>query len=418
MIKTKQYENGLKLVVDEMAGFESVAFNIFVKTGSINERAGEYGVSHFIEHMLFKGTKTRSSYEISKEFDTIGANVNAYTSLEETDFYTKSASQDVEKCVEILSDMLFNSTFDKTEMAREKQVVIEEIKMYDDDPQSRAELIVNKNFYDGTPYSRDVAGSIASVKALTQSKMFDYKNRFYTPKNITLSFAGKIKFEKAEKLVQKYFLPYFESEEKSVEKIFKPKQKISFAKSFKNNEQSHVCISFPGLYRGDNAIYTAKIFDIIFGHGMSCILFQSIREKLGLVYSISSSVTQNHAGGDFTISFATSNKKVGKALAEIKNQIKELHKNGVSLEQFESAKSNFINSVKLSFENTSYVSLFNAKRYSLFDEILTKEQYIQNIQAVKYQDVLEYIKTCFSSKHFSISVVGKNKNLDIKKYFN
>ena len=227
MIKTKQYENGLKLVVDEMAGFESVAFNIFIKTGSVNEKVGEYGISHFIEHMLFKGTDKRTSYEISKTFDSIGANVNAYTSLEETDFYTKSASEDTEKCVEVLSDMLFNSTFDPKEMAREKQVVIEEIKMYDDDPQSKAELLVNNNFYDGTPYSRDVAGSISSVKALTQSKMFDYKNRFYVAKNITLSFAGKIKFETAEKYVKKYFLPYFKNEGTTIEKQYKPKQKIS-----------------------------------------------------------------------------------------------------------------------------------------------------------------------------------------------
>lgn len=420
MIKTKQYENGLKLVVDEMTGFESVAFNVFVKTGSVNEQVGEYGISHFIEHMLFKGTKTRSSYEISKEFDTIGAVVNAYTSLEETDFYTKSASEDTEKCVEVLSDMLFYSTFDTNEMEREKQVVIEEIKMYDDDPQSKAELIVNSNFYSGTPYARDVAGSISSVKTLSQNKMFEYKNKFYIPQNITLSFAGKINFKTAEQLVEKYFIPYFKNEEFSVniEKTYKPKQKITFSKSFKNNEQSQVCISFPGLYRGDDTIYSAKIFDIIFGHGMSCILFQSIREKLGLVYTISSSLTQNHAGGDLTISFATSNKNVGKALTEIKKQIEIVKKNGISKDQFESAKSNYINSIKLSFENTSYVSLFNAKRYSLFDEILTKEQYIKNVERVCYEDVLSYIKTRFSKKHYSIAIVGKNKNLDIKKYFN
>ena len=113
MIQTKIYSNGLKLVVDKMKGFESVAFNMFVNTGSANEVEGEYGISHFIEHMLFKGTKTRSSYDISKSFDAIGANVNAYTSLEETDFYTKSASENTEQCVEILSDMLFNSVFDK-----------------------------------------------------------------------------------------------------------------------------------------------------------------------------------------------------------------------------------------------------------------------------------------------------------------
>ena len=417
MIKTKIYENGLKLIVNEMPGFESVAFNMFVKTGSINEAEGEYGISHFIEHMMFKGTITRSSYEISKTFDAMGAHINAYTSYEETDYYTKSAAEDTEKCVEVISDMLFNSVFDKAEMSREKKVVIEEIKMYDDDPQSRAELLVNKCFYDGTPYVRDIAGSISSVKGLTQKKIFEYKNKFYVPQNITLSFAGKINFKTAEKFVEKYFLPYFKNVGKKIENKYKPNQKVSYVKSFKDNEQSQVCITFPGIYRGDDKIYVASIFNKIFGQGMSCILFQSVREKLGLVYSISSSVSQNYAGGDMTINFATSNKNVGKALLEVKKQIAEILKNGVSIEQFLDAKNNYINSIKLSFENTSYVSLLNAKRYSLIGDILTKEKYIESIEAVTFEDLNKYIKTIFSNDHFAVAVVGRNKFLKIKNYF-
>ena len=417
MIETKIYKNGLKLVVNKMPGFESVAFNMFVKTGSVNEVEGEYGISHFIEHMMFKGTKTRTSFEISKTFDSLGANVNAYTSFEETDYYTKCAAENTEKCVEILSDMLFNSTFDKTEMAREKNVVIEEIKMYADDPQSRAEMLVNNCFYDGTPFVRDIAGSISSVKSLTQKKMFEYKNKFYVPQNITLSFAGKIDLKTAEQFVEKYFIPYFKNEGVKVEKTYKPNKKIGYVKSFKDNEQSQVCISFPGIYRGDDTIYTAKIFDIIFGHGMSCILFQSIREKLGLVYSISSSTSQNVAGGDLTISFATSNKNVGKALLEIKNQISEILKTGVSQEQFLDSKNNYINSIKLSFENTSYVSLFNAKRFSLIGDVMSKEEYIKNVENVTFDDLNKYIKTRFSKNHFAVAVVGRNKFLKIKNYF-
>ena len=147
MVKTKIYKNGLKLVVDKMDNYESVSFNMFVKVGSVCETEGYYGISHFIEHMLFKGTITRSSLDISKELDSIGANVNAYTSNEETVYYTKSTAENVEKCVEVLSDMLFNSVFDKNEMAREKKVVLEEIKMYQDDAPSKAELLINQAFY-------------------------------------------------------------------------------------------------------------------------------------------------------------------------------------------------------------------------------------------------------------------------------
>lgn len=417
MIQTKVYPNGLKLVVSEMKGFESVSFNMFVKTGSINEKEGEYGISHFLEHMHFKGTKTRSSFEISKQFDALGANVNAYTSFEETDYYTKSASENAEKCVELMSDMLFNATFDKVEMERERQVVIEEIKMYDDDPQSRAEYLANKNFYAGTPFERDVAGTIASVKGLTQKKMFDYKDRFYTPQNITLSFAGKINFSTAQKYVEKYFLPFFKNSGKEVNNSFKNAPKVAYAKSFKDNEQSQVLITFPGIYYNSKNKYVAKVFDIAFGHGMSSILFQSIREKLGLVYSISSMISQNSAGGDLTIALGTSNKNVKKALGAVMEQIRQISKNGISEEQFANAKANLINSIKLSFENTSYVSLFNAKLLSLSGKTMEQTEYVQNVEAVTFADVNKYAKSCFDKNHFVVSVVGKNKSLKLDECF-
>ncbi len=417
MIKTKQYENGLKLIVDEMAGFESVAFNIFVKTGSVNEKVGEYGISHFIEHMLFKGTEKRTSYEISKSFDSIGANVNAYTSLEETDFYTKSASEDTEKCVEVLSDMLFNSTFDPKEMAREKQVVIEEIKMYDDDPQSKAEYILNKCFYAGTPFERDVAGTIKNVESITQTKMFAYKNKFYVPENITLSFAGKIDFETADKLVQKYFLPYFTASGQETNNHYETAKKVSYAKAFKDNEQSQVMIAFKGLYDGSEEQYAAKVFDIAFGQGMSSILFQNIREKLGLVYSISSSTTADCAGGNLVIQFATSNKNVGFALSAVKKQIEEIVQNSITKEQFVDAKNNLKNKIKLSFESTSSVSFFNAKKYATQNKTLSKDEYLAHIEKVKYEDIHKFIKNHFDQNFYAVSVVGKEKSLKLKNYF-
>ena len=417
MIKTKIYPNGLKLVVDEMPHFESVAFNMFVNTGSTNETPGIFGISHFIEHMLFKGTKSRTSFEISKAFDQIGANVNAYTNFEETVFYTKSSSENAEKCVEIMSDMFFNSTFDKKEMEREKNVVIEEIKMYDDDPASKAASILNKHFYAGTPFERDIAGTISSVQNLTQKKMFDYKNKYYVAQNLTLSFAGKIDFETAQALVEKYFLPNFNFEGiKSINNFKKTTGKF-FAKAFKDNSQSVVLISFPGMKLEDKDINLARIFNIAFGGGMSSILFQSIREKLGLVYSISSSIFANCAGGDITIEFATSTKNVGVALEAVKNVLNDILQNGVPKEQFEDARNNLISSIKLSFENTSAVCQYNAKKFAKLGKIVTKEEYIQSVQNAKYQDLAKFLKTHFTRDNFAVSVVGKDKNIDIKKHF-
>ncbi len=417
MINTKVYPNGLKLVVEEMAGFESVAFNMFVNVGSVNETPDIFGISHFIEHMLFKGTKTKSAFEISKIFDGLGANVNAYTNYEETDFYVKCASENIEKCVEVFSDMLFNSSFDKKEMEREKRVVIEEIKMYDDDPESKAVRISNKNFYKGTPFERDIAGTTTSVKKLTQKKMFDYKNKYYCPKNITLSFAGKIDLKKAEKLVEKYFLNNFVFDGEKTNNHFERQKSVTFEKAFKDNEQSQVILSFPGLYADDNRVELGKIFNIAFGIGMSSILFQTIREKLGLVYSISSSQFTNCAGGDTTIEFATSTKNVAKALVAIKDEILEIKQNGITVEQFERARSNLISSIKLSFENTATVSLYNAKKFARLDRIVSKEEYIDAVKNAKIEDLMKYIQNLFDCDNYSVVVVGKDRNLDLKKYF-
>ena len=417
MTNTKIYKNGLKLVVQSMENFESVSFNMFVKTGSINEAEGYYGISHFIEHMLFKGTSSRSSLEISKELDSIGANVNAYTDKEETVYYTKSTAENLEKCVEILSDMLFNSVFDKKEMAREKKVVIEEIKMYDDDASSKAELLVNQAFYAGNAFSRDVAGTIQSVKNLTQQKIYAYMQKFYVPANITLSFAGNVDFETAQCFVEKYFLPYFIEKGEEVNNHLEIQNGINVQKSYKDNAQSQVCISFSGVQRGSEDLYVAKIFDVSFGLGMSSILFQRIREKLGLVYNISSSTIANCAGGDLTIHFATTTKNVPLALSAIAEEIEKVKQNGISVEQFENARNNLISSIKLSFENTSFVSLFNAKNFAYLGKIITKQQYIENVKKVKQSELLPYLSKTFSNSKYAISYVGDNTRINLNKYF-
>ena len=417
MIKTKILENGLKLIVDEMPAFESVAFNMLVHTGSANEDKSNYGISHFIEHMLFKGTKNRSAFDISKTFDTLGANVNAYTNFEETNFYVTSVAENTEKCVEVMADMLFNSTFEKPLMENEKMVVIEEIKMYDDDPVSKASAISNKAFYKGTPFERDIAGTIKNVKSITQKKIFDYLKKHYVPQNITLSFAGKISFEDALNLVEKYFMPYFINVGVKTNNRFEKTKNVSFVKSYKDNSQSIVVISFPGLYQTDKEIHIAKILNTALGVGMSSILFQKVRFEKALVYSISSSVFSNTAGGDISIDFATSTKNVVSALEAVKDVIKNLLKNGITKEQFLNAKANVINSLKLAFESTSAVAQFNASKFGKLSETVTKEQYIKQVDDVKFDDIQNFIKTHFVDDFYCVAVVGKDRRTDFKKHF-
>ncbi len=418
MVKTKIYDNGLKLVVEEMANYESCAFHLFVKTGSINEKAGNYGISHLIEHMLFKGTQKRTAFDITKDLDKIGANVNAYTDRAETCYYTKSTGDHVNECVEILSDMFFNSVFDEKELASEIKVVCEEIAMYEDDPTAVCEINANKIFYNGTEYQRDVGSTAENVKNITRAKILDYVNEFYTSKNVTISFAGNITFENAQKLVDEYFANKFNNVAQKVErKIVEPIVKEHFITAFKDNQQSILCISNPALKADDNRVYALRTLNLAWGVGMSSRLFQTIREKLGLVYSINSSLYLNDAGGDLTIVLGTTNKNVPLALSKIKEEIELLSKEGLTQEEFDRAKSCYISNIKLSYENTSVVSLSNAKNFAHFEKTMSKEDVLNKIKSVTLNEVNTLAKEIYSSDKCVVSYVGSDENIDLSKYF-
>ncbi len=418
MIKTKIYSNGLKLVVEEMPSFESCSIYVMVKTGSVNETEGYYGISHFIEHMLFKGTKKRNSFQITKDFASIGASVNAFTSNSKTAYYTKCVADQAENCAEILSDMFFNSVFDEKEMNAEKQVVCEEIAMYQDNPNAVCETNLNKIFYNGTEYSRDIGSTQENVKSITRDKILEYTKKNYTPKNCVISFAGNISFEKAQIIVEKYFLNNFTASDfENLETLKMPNLLEHQISAFKDNKQAVLTISYPGLTGNHPNQYVIKLLNYAFGVGMSSRLFQKIREELGLVYSIYSDYVNNDAYGDFTIFLSTTNKNVPLALSKIKEEVEAVASKGITLEEFERAKIRCIASLKMSYENTSNVAATNATKFLKFDITRTKEETISNIEQVTLEEVNKMAKEIFLSKRFAVSYVGPQKEINLLEFY-
>lgn len=421
----KTYKNGITLAVTRMEGYESVAFNIFVKTGSVNESEGFYGISHYIEHMLFKGTSKRDAYQIAKELDSLGANVNAYTDCEETTYFTKSTNDNLEACVEILSDMFYHSTFDAKEMKREKKVVCEEIAMYNDDAYSKSELLINSILYNGTNYAKDVAGTKQSVRAITKENIKKYMSKFYTPQNTIVSFTGNITTKQAEKLMEKYFLSEYnltlkdevKSNNFAMPKLLKTNIQNQTIKLYKDNEQANICISYKALNQYDSRKYALNILSSALGRGMSSKLFQRIREKLGLVYNISSACSYNIAGGDINIHFATSTKNAPLALSAIREEIDELIKSGLTENEFLDAKNNMLSTLKLSFENTSGINVSVCKNIKNYNRAITKEELLEKYKAVTLNDVNKLFKEIFDTDKFCISYVGKNTRIDLLKNY-
>ena len=291
MIKYKQYENGLRLILNKMEGMLSVSCGILVKTGSMNEEKAENGISHFIEHVMFKGTKTRSAFEISDHIDRIGAQINAFTSKELTCYYTKSTKEHTEKSLEILSDIFFDSVFDEGELEKEKGVIIEEINMSEDAPEEVCLDLLAESFYGKSGLGQNILGSVKNVKSFKKQDVYNYMDKYYTADNVVISVAGNIDETEVEKYVQDLFSARFKKLKSAPQKTATRCGKTSLYKT-KRIEQSHIGFAMQGISVMDKTVDAFSIANIVLGGGMSSRLFQRIREELGLAYSVYSYASQ------------------------------------------------------------------------------------------------------------------------------
>lgn len=420
MITSKVLKSGVKLAVSSMKGFEGVSFKMFVFTGSGNEENIEdFGISHLIEHMFFKGTKTRSSLDIVKEFDEFGIQTNAYTSKNETCYFTYGTGDSLEKSVEIMSDMLFNSCFDENELAREKEVVVEEIKMYQDRPDAVCEMAMDANFYAGTNYAHDIAGTEDGVKKISREQILKYYKKHYIPQNIILSFAGKVSIDEVTKLVEKYFEPYFETCKKKEEIVEQNKFEIEKKQQIiqKNTNQAQLMISFKTENRFNRkklAINT--LISQMLGGSMGSRLFQEVREKLGLVYTISTFNDVSPLTGMFSISFGTSLNKVKIALKTIKMVLNEVCENGFTAQELSQAKNSIISVLKLRSDSPSNMATNIAFQLQYRNKIYSKKSQIKEYELISLEEINKGVKDIFL-KDYIITMVGNKNNFDLIKLF-
>ena len=419
-IETKKLKSGLRLAVCNMKGLEGVSFKIFVFTGSSNEtKECDYGISHLIEHMFFKGTKNRSSFEISKEFDKNGIQTNAYTSKECTCFFTYGTNDSLDKSVEIMSDLFFNSSYDKKELESEKQVVIEEIKMYQDRPDAVCDIMLENIFYDKTTYAHDIAGTEESVSNITREQILDYISKHYLPSNIVLAFAGNVTIKEAEELTQKYF-------ESKFDKNFY-EEKIAFPSDFsidkkqiivrKDTQQALINIGYKMENRYSSKRYHYSIISQILGGTMSSRLFQEVREKKGLVYNISTFSDLNELTGLFSISLGTTPTKVNLALKTIKGVLDDVVKNGVTLEELNQAKKMIVSALKLSKDSPSNQATKIASQLKYFGKIISTQESIETYQKITLEEVNNTIKELFENKNYCICMVNDKLDIDLIEAF-
>ncbi|MBQ9792380.1 MAG: insulinase family protein [Clostridia bacterium] len=416
----KQYENGLRLVFKKVESTRPASLYIAVDAGSYKETEKNNGISHFIEHLTFKGTENRTAKQISTELEEIGANANAYTSKYTTCYFATCLSEKMENCFDILSDIVFCSKYAQKDIDKERQVIFEEIDMYDDDPESVAYEQFCKDFYAGSPLERPIIGTKEILEGITKKDIEEYVKENYIPQNIVVSVVGNFTLAYVEKLVKKYSGKRFTKKAEVVEKnksmVIIPDKKFSFIK--KDIAQTHIVLGFPcdNIFTDKKMAYT--LFGFIFGAGMGSRLFQKVREENGLVYSISCVPELFECGGDMVISLGTNKKNQLKAMELIKQEIDKLVKDGFTEEELTRAKTFCKTLIVSGTETGSSMAKSNANNILTFNRIISVEERLQKVESVTVEELNELAVRVFNYGNVCGCVVSKDPDENIFNAFN
>ncbi len=416
MQKLFTLKSGLKLILIKNTAVRSVAMGVFVGAGVVNEEKDLAGISHFIEHMVFKGTKKRSSFDIVNEVDSIGAQINAFTTKSYTAFHTVSLDSNLSKCADVLSDLYLNPTFDEEELKKERNVVIEEINESEDTPDDVCIEQLFSTFYKNCALEKAILGTKKTLKGMNRDTLKAYHSKYYVPSNTVVVIAGNCSEEKALEIVNVYFESKFDREYLPVarEKIIPTTQNISVGKS-KDIEQAHLAFAFPAYPYNSVKGVAVQLMSVIFSMEMSSRLFQSVRERLGLCYTIMGYPSTYKDSGAFMIYTATNPQSVESATLAIKDEIDLLIKDGISDEELMKGKEQLKTSLVLGQESTaSMMRAFGAHAMQT-GELYDFDKRISMIDAITKDDVLNVAREIFNYDKMCASIVAKNSKVDLVK---
>ncbi len=408
-------DNGLRVVVENIEYVNSVSVGLWVENGSRNESVTNSGISHFIEHMLFKGTLNRTAKEIAETIEDVGGQINAFTGREATCFYIKALDTYLELSLDILSDMLFNSNFSEEEIEKEKGVVIEEINMTEDSPEDVLMDLHAKAIWNNDSISLPILGTIDTVTSFSRKTILDYIDAYYIPENSVISISGKFDMENIEKLVEKYFGKW-DCNNKNITEYSSPKILSQHYFRKKDIEQFHISLGIPGVELGSDDTYTLILLSNILGGGASSILFQKIREDLGVCYSIYSYISAFKNTGVVSVYAGLSPIHAESAIDAIKEEISKFEKLGISDERLRKAKEQLKGSYILGLESTSSRMFSNGKSVMLLGRINTPKDVLRKINEIDMLRVNSVMEKTFRKGIVNSAYVGK-ENESLQKMF-
>jgi predicted Zn-dependent peptidase len=406
--------NGVRVVTERMPNVRSVSAGVWIGTGSREESTHQTGISHFIEHMLFKGTKNRSAEQIARSVDSIGGGLDAFTSKELVSYNIKVLDEHLPQAFDVVSDLVRNPLFEKSDIEKEKGVILEELKMEIDNPEYLIHELFSSNFWKGHALGRPILGTPQTIRSFNQEKVLNYYRQFYTPRNILITAAGHLTHRRLVQLAADHF---GDLKARSVP-VVKTKPTPHAPLVFRNKsslEQVHVYLGVPSIPMPHKDRFPCYILNAILGGGMSSRLFQNIREKQGLAYTVYSELTMYHDAGCMLVYAGTSPRSAGKVIDSVLHELGQLVEHRVTEEELRRAKDHLKGSFVLGLESTSSRMGNLARQELYFKRFFSIDEMLDNVENVNAEDVQKLAADFFDPKRMAVTMLGRLDGFKIRR---
>ena len=406
--------NGLVVITEPMPHLRSLSVGIWVRTGSRSEPAPRSGIAHFIEHMVFKGTEKRTAEEIAREVDSIGGLIDAYTTKEMVCFNAKVLDEHLSIVWDVLSDLVLRPLFDKEEIGREKQVVLEEIKMDQDNPEYLVHELLTQNFWRGHPLGQPILGTPETVGEFSRASVSESFREWYAPNHLVVTAAGQIKHDRLVELTSAAFGSMAPSPNGGAPHVPQAHSSVH-SLSKRELEQAHICVAVPSISLSDDRRYAVAILNTILGGGMSSRLFQNIRERQGLAYAVFSELNSYSDSGMLTVYAGTALSKVEKTLRLISKEFRGLKEEPVAADELRRAKDHLKGSLMLSLESTSARMSNLARQEMYFGRFFSLDELLASIESVTREEVLAIAREFFQPEKVAATIVGNLDGFELRR---
>ena len=397
--------NGLRVIGERLPYLRSVSIGVWLGVGSMMESPAENGLSHFLEHMVFKGTARRSARQIAEEMDAVGGQLNAFTSKDCTCYYAKVIDENLPLAVDILSDLTCHAVLDETELNKERGVILEEIAMDEDSPEDLVHELLSKAQFGDQSLGMPILGPSERIEKYTRADLMAFREKYYCPGNTVVALAGNYDPEQVKALVEQFFGGW---ENHAVGMLLAPQKPltgVNLAKE-KDTEQMHLCMGFTGAPYGGDGVYPQAVLNNLLGGAMSSRLFQRIREELGMAYSIYTYPNSYRGCGTFAVYAGVSPKNGEKVLAEIRSEMKKLLDEGITQKEFDASKRQLRSGYLLGLESPGSRMQAMGRGLLLLGQSITPEETVRRIEAVTMDHVMDKARQILADAP-CIAVVGK-----------